>query len=229
MTPDLDGKRLELLKEAFSKVARVAILWQSGGTRGNLPLTEMEAAAKALGVKLQSLEVRSLDDIESAFARAKREGAQALITYPSPLINTQQRRSRWTLRQRAGYRRCTARRCRGWWAHVLRGGPGGHLDRRVAYYVDKILKGTKPADLPVEQPTKFELVINLKTAKQIGLTIPPRAVSSGQGDQGGAGINRHGVADERAAQERSSAPFWPESCVWVRKDAGEALTGVHTG
>ena len=80
MAPDLDGKRLELLKEAFPKVARVAFLWESGGTRGNLPLTEMEAAAKALGLKLLSLEVRSLDDFESAFARAKRDGAQALIT-----------------------------------------------------------------------------------------------------------------------------------------------------
>ena len=80
MAPDLDGKRLELLKEAFPKVARVAFLWQSGGTRGNLDLTEMEAAAKALGLKLLSLPVRSLDDFEGAFARAKRDGAQALIT-----------------------------------------------------------------------------------------------------------------------------------------------------
>ena len=90
MAPDLDGKRLELLKEAFPKVARVAFLWQAGG-RGNLALTDMEAAAKALGVKLQSLEVRSLDDFDSAFARAKRDGAQALIKTPGPLINTQQR------------------------------------------------------------------------------------------------------------------------------------------
>ena len=80
MAPDLDGKRLELLKEAFPKVARVAFLWQPGGPQGNLTLTEMEAAAKALGLKLLSLEVRSLDDFESAFARAKRERAQALIT-----------------------------------------------------------------------------------------------------------------------------------------------------
>ena len=91
MAPDLDGKRLELLKEAFPKVVRVAFLWGSVGLRGNLPLTDMQAAAKTLGVKLQSLDVRSLDDLESAFARAKRDGAQALITRPQPLINTQQR------------------------------------------------------------------------------------------------------------------------------------------
>ncbi|MBI4529396.1 MAG: ABC transporter substrate-binding protein, partial [Deltaproteobacteria bacterium] len=88
ITQDLDGKRLELLKEAFPKVARVAFLWQPGGTRGNRPLTEMEAAAKALGLKLLSLEVRGLADFESAFARAKRDGAQALITSTGGLINT---------------------------------------------------------------------------------------------------------------------------------------------
>ena len=87
-----DGKRLELLKEAVPKVARVAFLWESGGTRGNLALTEMEAAAKALGLKLLSLPVRSLDDFEGAFARAKKERAQALITTTGALINTQQRR-----------------------------------------------------------------------------------------------------------------------------------------
>jgi putative ABC transport system substrate-binding protein len=82
---------LELLKESFPKVTRVAFLWAPGVATGNLPLTEMEAAAKALRVKLQSLEVRSLDDFDSAFARAKRDGAQALITFPHPLVNTQQR------------------------------------------------------------------------------------------------------------------------------------------
>ena len=92
MAPDLDGKRLELLKEAVPKVARVAFLWQPGSTRGNQALTEMEAAAKALGLKLLSLEVRSLDDFEGAFARAKKERAQALITTTGGRINTQQRR-----------------------------------------------------------------------------------------------------------------------------------------
>jgi putative ABC transport system substrate-binding protein len=92
MAPDLDGKRLELLKEAFPKVARVAFLWVgSGGARGNLTLTDMEAAAKALGLKLLSLPVRSLDDFGSAFARTKRDGPQALITNTGALINTQQR------------------------------------------------------------------------------------------------------------------------------------------
>ena len=85
--PDLDGKRLDLLKEAFPKVGRVAFLWQSGGARGNRPLTDMDAAAKALGLKLQSLEVRSLHDFEKAFERAIREGAQALITTTDPLVN----------------------------------------------------------------------------------------------------------------------------------------------
>ena len=91
IAPELDGKRLELLKEAFPKVARVAFLWQSGAGEETSLSQRLEAAAKALGVKLQSLEVRSLDDFDSAFARAKRDGAQALITSTGPHINTQQR------------------------------------------------------------------------------------------------------------------------------------------
>jgi len=91
MAANLDGKRLELLKEAFPKVARVAFLWEPVNVRGNLTLTELEPAAKALGVKLLSLEVRSLGDFEAAFARANRERAHALITTPGPLLNTQPR------------------------------------------------------------------------------------------------------------------------------------------
>jgi putative ABC transport system substrate-binding protein len=177
MAPDLDGKRLELLKEAFPKVARVAFLWQSGGPRGNLQLTEMEAAAKALGVKLLSLPVRGLDDFESAFARAKRDGAQALITAPNPLINTQQRQVLdFAAKNRLPAMYPTSE-------FVEAGGLMSYapniadLFRRAADFVDKILKGTKPADIPVEQPMKFEFVINLQAAKQIGVTIPPNVLT----------------------------------------------------
>ena len=174
---DLDGKRLELLKESFPKVARVALLWQSGGTRGNLTLTEMEAAAKVLGLKLQSLPVRSLDDFEGAFARAERDGAQALITTPNPLINTQQRQ----VLDFAAKNRLPAMYQTSEWVEA--GGLMSYapnftdLWRRAADFVDKILKGGKPADLPVEQPTKFEFLVNLQTAKQIGLTIPPSVLA----------------------------------------------------
>jgi putative ABC transport system substrate-binding protein len=172
MAPDLDGKRLELLKEAFPKVARVAFLW-GGGPRGNLTLTEMEAAAKAVGLKLQSLPVRSLDDFDSAFARAKREGAQALITTVSPLFNDQQRQ----VLDFAAKNRLPAMYPASEFVEaggLMSYGPNyTDLWRRAADFVDKILKGTKPADIPVEQPMKFEFIINLKAAKQIGVTIPP--------------------------------------------------------
>jgi putative tryptophan/tyrosine transport system substrate-binding protein len=176
MAPDLDGKRLELLKEAFPKVARVAFLWESGGTRGNLPLTEMEAAAKALGLKLLSLPVRSLDEFEGAFARAKGDGAQALITTSGPLINTQQRRVLdFVAKDRlpAIYHYTEFVEAGG----LMSYGPDNtDIWPRAADFVDKILKGTKPADMPVEQPTKFEFLVNLKAATQIGLTIPNRVL-----------------------------------------------------
>ena len=176
MSPDLDGKRLELLKEAFPKVARVAFLWEGGGARGNLSLTEMEAVAKALGLKLLSLEVRSLDDFDSAFARAKRDGAQALITNTSGLITTQRRQ----VLDFAAKNRLPAMYPTSEWVEA-----GGLMSyapnqadfwRRAADFVDKILKGTKPAEIPVEQPMKFEFVISLIAAKQIGVTIPPNVL-----------------------------------------------------
>jgi putative ABC transport system substrate-binding protein len=177
MAQDLDGKRLELLKEALPKVARVAFLWQSSGSRGNLALTEMEAPAKALGVKLLSLDVRRTDDFESAFAGAKRDGAQALITTSSPVINTQQRQ----VLDFAAKNRLPAIYPSNDFVEA-----GGLMSygadqvepyRRIASMVDKILKGTKPADLPVEQPKKFEFIVNLKAAKQIGLTIPSNVLA----------------------------------------------------
>jgi len=177
MAPDLDGKRLELLKEAFPKIARVAFLWQSSGSRGNLALIDMEPAAKALGVKLLSLEVQGLGDFESAFARAKKDGAQALITSQNPLITAQQRQ----VLDFAAKNRLPAMYPAS--EFVEAGGLMSYapnyadLYRRAADFVDKILKGAKPADLPVEQPMKFELIINLKTAKQIGVTIPSNVLA----------------------------------------------------
>ena len=144
---------------------------------GNLALTEMEAAAKALGVKLLSLPVRGLDDFDSAFARAKRERAQALIASTGGLIVTQLRQ----VLDFAVKNRTPVTYNRG--EYVEDGGLMSYgvsftdLDRRAATYVDKILKGAKPADLPVEQPTKFEMIINLKAAKQIGLTIPQNVLA----------------------------------------------------
>jgi putative ABC transport system substrate-binding protein len=176
MAPDLDGKRLELLKEAFPKIARVAFLWQSGRTRGNLVLTDMEAVAKALGLKLLSLPVRSLDDFDSGFARAKGERAQALITSIGGLIITQQRQ----VLDFAAKNRLPAMYPYSEFVEaggLMSYGPSyTDLWRRAAEFVDKILKGAKPADLPVEQPAKFDFLVNLKTAKQIGLTIPPNVL-----------------------------------------------------
>jgi len=177
MAPDLDGKRLELLKEAFPKIARVAFLWEPSGLRGDQGLTDMEAAAKSLGVKLQSLPLRGIDDFEGAFVRAKREGAQALITTAGTLVSSQQRQ----VLDFAAKNRLPAMYPGS--EFVEAGGLMSYapsytdLWRRAADFVDKILKGTKPADLPVEQPKKFEFVVNLKSAKQIGVTIPPNVLA----------------------------------------------------
>jgi len=176
MATDLDGKRLELLKEAFAEFTRVAFLRQAIGMRTNLALTEMEAAAKALGVKLLSLPVRNLEDFGSAFARAKRERTQALITSIGGLITTQQRQ----VLDFAAKNRLPAMYPAS--EFVEAGGLMSYapsytdLFRRAADFVDKLLKGTKPADLPVEQPKKFEFIVNLKAAKQIGVTIPPNVL-----------------------------------------------------
>jgi putative ABC transport system substrate-binding protein len=174
--PELDGKRLELLREAFPKVTRVAFLWGSGSERGKPALKDVHAPAKALGLKLVSLEVRTLDDFQSAFARAKRKGAQALIASPDPRVNIQQRQ----ILDFAAKNRLPA--IYGTSEFVTAGGLMSYapnysdLYRRAADFVDKILKGTKPTNIPVEQPMKLELVINIRTAKQIGITIPPEVL-----------------------------------------------------
>jgi putative ABC transport system substrate-binding protein len=174
MAPDLDGKRLELLKEAFPTIGRVAFLWQRVG--GIRPLTEMEDSAKTLGVKLLSLEVRSLDDFDSAFTRAKKERAQALITNPSPFVATQHSQ----VLDFAAKNRLPAMYPASEWVEpggLMSYGPSTtDLFRRAADFVDKILKGTKPADIPVEQPMRFDFIVNLKTANQLGLKIEPNVL-----------------------------------------------------
>jgi ABC-type uncharacterized transport system substrate-binding protein len=176
LAPELDGKRLELLKEAFPKVTRVAFLWVVGGARGD-PLKEAEAVAKTLGLRLQSLGVRGPDDFESAFKAAKSRGADALIVRSSPLSNTHRARI---------VDLAAKNRLPGIYPSTDFVEAGGLMSyapdildnwRRAATYVDKILKGANPGDLPVEQPKKFEFVINLKTAKQIGVTIQPNVLA----------------------------------------------------
>jgi len=167
------GKRLELLKELVPGLARVGVLMNSQYPITPILWKQTEVAAKGLGVALEVLELRGLEDFEAAFATAKQRNAQALLDQGDPLIFSY--RSRITAL--AASNRLPA-------MHALRELPdaGGLMSygpsqvllyRGYATFVDKILKGAKPADLPVEQPTKFELVINLKTAKALGLTIPP--------------------------------------------------------
>ena len=173
LSPDLSTKRLELLKEVFPKILRVAV-FQNAAQHGPA-MKEVETAAKLLRVQLQLLEVRGPDDLEMAFAAVTRERAEALITLPNTLLRMN-RRTRiriveFTLKHRlpSMYEGSEYVETGG----LMSYGPEEMANvRRAAIYVDKILKGAKPADLPVEQPMKFELVINLKTAKQIGLTIP---------------------------------------------------------
>jgi putative ABC transport system substrate-binding protein len=172
LSSELDGKRLELLKETLPKVSRVAYLWNP-----NSPKTQMQAAAQTLRLQLQTLEVPAADDFDNAFGAALRERAQALISSPSPVFITHHKRIvDFAVRNKipAIYPSTDFVESGGLMAYAH-----SSVDnwRRAAIYVDKILKGAKPADLPVEQPTKFELVINLKTAKQIGVTIPPNVLA----------------------------------------------------
>jgi len=173
---DLNGKRLELLKEAFPKIERVAFLTRLGTATGEQRFKEAEADAKGLGLRLQFLGAKGPDDLESAFDAAKRSGVQAVLAHPSTFVSTNRSRIiELAARHRLPviYSGAEAAEAGG----LMSYGPD-IVDnyRRAAIYVDKILKGTKPADLPVQQPMKFEFVINLKAAKQIGLTIPPNVL-----------------------------------------------------
>jgi putative tryptophan/tyrosine transport system substrate-binding protein len=174
ISTDINGKQLELLKESFPKISRVAVLnCRVSSNIGEKQWSETGAAARLLKVTLQSLMVSGAEEIEGALG-AVTEGADALLVHDCSAIpaNTAQLIAKTKLP--ALYPTTRFMEAGG----LMMYGPSGmDLSRRAATYVDKILKGAKPADLPVEQPTKFELVINLKTAKQIGLTIPPNVLA----------------------------------------------------
>jgi putative ABC transport system substrate-binding protein len=177
LAPELNGKRLELLKEAFPQVTWVARITRGGGKRTEQRIKDDEVAAKGLGLQLQSILVKSADELEGAFARAKSAGIQAFTFPPSTfLVNNRARFIDLSAKNRlpAIYPGTVYAEAGG----LMSYGPDLAANyHRAAVFVDKILKGAKPADLPVEQPMKFEFAINLKTAKQIGLTIPPNVLA----------------------------------------------------
>ena len=170
---ELGGKRLELLKEAVPKLARVAVLYDPAVSGSVLEAKEvLPVAARALGLTVRSWEVRAADDFDRVFAAMGKQRPDGLYVSAGPLMNANRKRiADFALKSRlpAMYGGREAVDAGGLMSY---GADEADSYRRVAYYVDRILKGAKPADLPVEQPTKFELVINLKTAKQIGVTIP---------------------------------------------------------
>ena len=172
MAPELGSKRLELLKETVPKISSVAVLWHPRGA-GRLEWQQTEAAARRLGVTLQSYEVRNADDVARALEAMTKKRPDAVIMFFDPLTSGYRVIiSDFALKNRLptifGAREFAAA------GGLMSYGPNiPELFRRAAVYVDKILKGAKPRDLPIEQPTKFELIVNLKTAKALGLTIPP--------------------------------------------------------
>jgi ABC-type uncharacterized transport system substrate-binding protein len=175
---ELSGKRLELFKETVPRLSRVGVLWDENAAGPKIGFKEYESAARALKIQLHSLEVRGPNsDFEGVSQAAAKGRVNALITISNPLLT----RSAKRIADLAIKNRLPSMHERA--EYVQAGGLVSYSTndlepyRRVAYFVDRILKGTKPADLPVEQPTKFEFVINLKTAKQIGVTIPPNVLA----------------------------------------------------
>ncbi len=177
LTPELEGKRLELLKEAVPKLSRVAVLRNPANPFTTIAWKAMQAAAEALGVKLQPVEARGANDLDRALARIKAARPDGLVVIPD----------RFLLAYRESIVQFVVKnRLPGMFPFREFAQEGGlmayepdfaDMYRRAATYVDKILKGRKPADLPVEQPTRFALVINMKAAKALGLTIPPSVLA----------------------------------------------------
>jgi putative ABC transport system substrate-binding protein len=178
LTRELSGKRLELLTEIIPGISRVGVLWDANAEGPNISFKEYQAAAHALRLQLQSLEVRGPSpELYGAFLSAVKGRVSAVITVRNNVLD----RHRKQIAQLSIKHRLPSMYESSLWIE-----PGGLISyssndaesyRRAAWIVDKILKGTKPGDIPVEQPTKFELVVNLKTAKQIGLTIPPNVLA----------------------------------------------------
>jgi putative ABC transport system substrate-binding protein len=179
LSGELGGKRLELLREAVRKVARVVVLYDPTTSIGVREVKELlPVAARALGLTIQPWEVRDTDDFEKVFAALNKERPDGLyVTDSGPVIRANGKPiAGFAFKSRlpSVYDNREAVDAGGL---MYYGADVADIHRRVAYYVDKILKGAKPADLPVEQPTKFEFIINLKTAEQIGLTIPPNVLA----------------------------------------------------
>jgi ABC-type uncharacterized transport system substrate-binding protein len=182
LSRELAGKRLELLKEAVPKLVRVAIVYDPAVQRAVLEVKEvLPVAARALGLVVKSWEVRAADGFERVFAALGKQRPDGLYVARSPLVRANEKRiADFALRSKLPsiYDSREAINVGGL---MYYGADLADSYRRVAYYVDRILKGAKPADLPVEQPKKFEFIINLKTAKQIGLTIPPNVLARADG------------------------------------------------
>lgn len=177
VNPDAAAKRVELLKEIMPRISRLAVLRNPTNSGSQFPLKETEAGVKRLSIRLQVVEARSGNDLAAAFRAADTGRAQALIVFADALFFAQRNQvAELGIKHRLPSMFDDAQSVRAGGV-VSYGANLGDLFRRSALYVDKILKGAKPADLPVEQPTRFELVINLKTAKQIGLTIPPNVLA----------------------------------------------------
>jgi putative ABC transport system substrate-binding protein len=175
LAPELTAKRMQLLKDALPNVSRVAALWHPGAY-GERTMDDMlkatESAARTLGVQLQLIEVRAAGELERAFSTMMKERAEALFLFPTPMLFLARRR---IIELAATNRLPSVSQAREFvelGGLIAYGANINDLFRRSTVYVDKILKGAKPADLPVEQPTRFELVINLKTAKTLGIDLP---------------------------------------------------------
>jgi putative ABC transport system substrate-binding protein len=173
MAPDLGGKRLQILKELLPSISRVAVLWNASNPTPGRIFRETREAGTTLGVQVQSLEVRGPTDFDDALQAATQAHANALMTAEDPLTADYRKQiADFAIKARLPT-------MHGLKVFVVAGGLMSYsadiadLVRRAAGYVDKILRGANPADLPVEQPTKFDFVINLKTTKALGLTVPP--------------------------------------------------------